>query len=281
MKKLVALLKQKRGQTVIILLLIMVVALTIGLTLASRAILEKKTSTSVEQSERAYAAAEAGVEEALSRDLPSLLGGGSTGQFGTGGEYSYTVTGADSPVYEPNKRVAQDDVIQLDLASYTGDGITICWVSNDAADQADPASLEITIIYGNAPGYGIEKWAYNATARTNGFTDASLSACSLSGVLTPQEHTFSHGITINPSSSPAFPASPKLVRIKPLYNGTYIVVASQPGGPALPAQVFTIRSEGTAGDVTRTVEVERSFATLPAIFDHVLFNGNTAQALGD
>src|SRR4030065_2004501 len=60
-------LKSSRGQILIIFLLILVVAAAIVLSVASRTVTEIRTTTTSDESNRAYFAAEAGVEEAIKR----------------------------------------------------------------------------------------------------------------------------------------------------------------------------------------------------------------------
>src|SRR3989344_3793955 len=58
---------RKSGQILILVLLIVVVALAVGLSVASRNLTNLKTATQTEQSQRAFTAAEGGVEDVLSR----------------------------------------------------------------------------------------------------------------------------------------------------------------------------------------------------------------------
>jgi len=56
----------KQGQILILVLLVVVVILAVGLSVASRNITNLRTSTQTEQSQRAFTAAEGGVEDVLS-----------------------------------------------------------------------------------------------------------------------------------------------------------------------------------------------------------------------
>ena len=55
----------ERGQALLIVLLVMTVALTVGLSVATRTIVNVRITTQEEQSQRAFSAAEAGIEETL------------------------------------------------------------------------------------------------------------------------------------------------------------------------------------------------------------------------
>src|SRR3989338_9342906 len=60
-------LKSPKGQILILFLLVLVVGLAIVLSVASRSITDIRTTTTSDESNRAYFAAEAGIEEALKR----------------------------------------------------------------------------------------------------------------------------------------------------------------------------------------------------------------------
>jgi Tfp pilus assembly protein PilX len=59
--------KNQRGQVLVVLLLVMLVGLTIGLAITQRTVTDVSTSTQVEQSSRAFSAAEAGIESGATR----------------------------------------------------------------------------------------------------------------------------------------------------------------------------------------------------------------------
>lgn len=63
---------KNRGQMILVILLVMAVGLTIGLSVASRSITDVNFSTKIEDSSRAFSAAESGIEEAL-RDRKSVV----------------------------------------------------------------------------------------------------------------------------------------------------------------------------------------------------------------
>lgn len=58
--------KNQKGQIILILVLVMTVALAIGIAVVQRSLSDISTSTKIEQSSRAFSAAEAGIEKALS-----------------------------------------------------------------------------------------------------------------------------------------------------------------------------------------------------------------------
>lgn len=63
--------KPQKGQVIVLLLLLMLVALSIGLALTQKSVTDVATSTQSEQSSRAFSAAEAGLEKALTGTVTS------------------------------------------------------------------------------------------------------------------------------------------------------------------------------------------------------------------
>src|SRR3989338_8894129 len=66
--------RNERGQVVLILVLVMTVALAIGISVIQRSLSDVSSSSKVEQSSRAFSAAEAGIEKAIQTGNP-IVGG--------------------------------------------------------------------------------------------------------------------------------------------------------------------------------------------------------------
>jgi len=288
----------RSGQALVFILLIVVVAVTIGLAVAARTITDVKLSTQTELSQRAFTAAEAGIEDALRRDLVGYSGcdndgsltplpdcpGLATAQFNV----NITPTGGGQ-VFQTETPVNKDDVIELNLdGSGVSLGLLIYWIKSGSTDElenplgiANPASIEISTIYQDAspPGnWFISKTAYNPSgtcatvARSNGFSSAP--GCGSFAVGT-KTYTSQSG-TLD-TCAPGF-CSRQRLRIKPLYNQASIAVTkSFAGPPDLPPQGYQIESTGTAGEVTRKIKVTKSLPYLGPLFDFVLYSGGSLQ----
>src|SRR5204863_1532604 len=63
--------EKMRGQVLLILLLVMTVGLAIGLSIIQRSLSDVSTASKIEQSSRAFSAAEAGIERALKGNCSS------------------------------------------------------------------------------------------------------------------------------------------------------------------------------------------------------------------
>ena len=75
--------KRQRGQTLLIVLLLLAVVLTIALSIASRSITDINVSIKEEEAARAFSAAEAGIEQAL-------IGGPVSGTLPNGATFNVT-----------------------------------------------------------------------------------------------------------------------------------------------------------------------------------------------
>ena len=258
--------KKKNGQILVLVLLVVVVALSIGLSVASRNITNLRISTQTEQSQRAFSAAEGGVEDVLSRlstiaSQPAVASSGGYTDEVQVGELKANVTVRAANVYEA--LISEGTVAQIDLAgppAATGN-IQIEWAkTSDEAESAEPASIEVTIVSGINPGPYTQKrlaLAGQGTGRVEeGFTGSN---CSLPGV-------FKCAKTITLESNPLF------LRVRPFWNRTTVKVASV--GGSLPVQTYDVTSTATTElGVTRRVQVNRTaLPQLPAAFDYVLFS---------
>ncbi|MCL5676241.1 MAG: hypothetical protein M1120_03915 [Patescibacteria group bacterium] len=295
--------KKQSGQALVIILLVLVVILTVGLALVSRTVGDIKLSSQTELSNRAFNAAEAGVEQ--------VLGGGSAGQatIGTGNTTaSYnvqsTTVGGSNAAFVLNKAVAKDDTQQVWLIGHKKDNtlgctdtdgsplycfnsnlITFYWgnpgqsASQTTGSNITPA-LEISIIYKDGSGYKIAKGVYDPSsvrASTNNFlTGVDTSG----GFVAPDNLQFKKAVDLSaaPFSISGIGSSTTLnaVRLRLLYNDVPQLLGAQPTNntDTFPVQGKLISSLGTAGNITRKVQVFESYPYLPGVFDYVLFNGS-------
>ena len=83
----------QKGQALLIVVLVMVVALTVTLSLVSRSVVDLKTSTDQADSQKALAAAEAGAEQAIKANAAVGLVGSNKSLDTT--NYNATVTQVD------------------------------------------------------------------------------------------------------------------------------------------------------------------------------------------
>lgn len=256
----------KQGQILIIVLLVVVVILAVGLSVASRNITNLRTSTQTEQSQRAFTAAEGGVEDVLSRI--STIPSGSNLAIDVGG-LTANVNVVGSPIYE--SPIGTDEVGQIKLEGFGGSQVKVEWAKNKNAELEIPvtgsASVEVSLIWGGPPDYDVERWFFPGTVarseETLGLNPAPSSDCPVPST------EFANCKIIDISGF----ATPQILRVKPFWVLTTARVSSPVAEP-LPTQQYEVKSTAaTEIGVTRSVEVVRSaLPHLPAVFDYALFS---------
>lgn len=278
--------KRQRGQVLVLILLIVLIGLTIGLSITSRTLQDLRSTSVTDQSSRAFSAAEAGIEEALKSGLSSGTGAFSDNKS----SFSYqavAVGGGTVPFLFPDK-IVKDNTQQIWLIEhdtsgnlvespiYNGGTINVCWGDSTAMNDSTPA-IEIGVVYKSGSSYGIAKGAYDpwSSRRSNngfGADDTGVNNCQ-KGLAFKKAVNF---------SSLGVPGGVILeaLRLRLLYNATPISLAVEPVGASLPSQgkVISSRGQSDAG-IIRKVEVYKSWPSMPALFDYVLFSGSTTNPL--
>lgn len=249
----------QQGQAGLVILLLTVVLLTLGISVASRSTTDVTISRQEEESNRVFNAAETGIEAALSQDLENI-------SYGPDGIF----TGSSSDVDDIaiNYQIERVNILEtrlfqgvsaqvdVDAAKAGGEGLEISW-----SKQYDcgAASLLVTIFSDNAGTVTARSLAYKpCSTPNNGFTHISAGGTG-----------FYREVTVPLQPDDVF------VRIKPLYNDTHILVEGVNWN--LPDQYYRVKSvaENQAGDEVRTVEVNRTKPVAPSVMDFVLFSGDT------
>lgn len=248
---------KQEGQALLVVVLVMIVALTVGLSLTSRSIINLRTSSEEADSQRALAAAEAGIERSIQTNtsLSSLFSENNT-------TYSTVVTEAKGPgtfFVNGGNLILQDDgadiwlVPHIDNAdgsstpNYTspwaGTSIDIYW--GTASNDCDNAAIEVSVILYDSnltPPYKLKRYAYDPCALrniSNNFKDT----ISLGPYLVEDKNLkYKASITI---------ASGLVARVVPIYASTLLAIKGN--GAGLPTQGFTNDATGTSGSGERQV----------------------------
>lgn len=286
----------KKGQIILVLILVMTVALAIGLSVIQKSLIDVSTSTKVEQSSRAFSAAEAGIERVLQRSgitniafpendsaakiadtglIPCIPG--STGCAQVAGTQQ-------APLEYPP--LSKEEIAQVWLADYTsttgsvppncGPNIKCHYIQN-ALDvywgnsKADRAALELTLIFYNGSKYTSRKWYldHQSASRNplNSFEQIPCNDTTLSAYLCRKTLQF----------SPQEATGAILVRARLLYNSASQPFAVQAVGNcgadcSLPPQARALESIGTSGETQRKVRVFQLNKVVPFWFDYAIFS---------
>ncbi len=260
------------GQIALIVLTVMAVALTLGLSMSRRSVTDVSISEKEQESAKAFSAAEAGIEEAL-RQLKQ-------------GETDVSIVGSDLGVEEVNVNITEvggnteyiypqdfvrsgesvvvwlrehndDGTINFD-AGYDSNEITVCW--------ANEAALEITYFYQDGGSYDIRRWASDPGDNGNNFDNAAGSACS----------DLAHSYEIS-----GLPGTPLFLVLKPFYNQTPLGVR----GDEFPSQGYEIYSTAeveptSEGEkISRRIRMFKSWDIIPNALFNVIFSGTGIQGI--
>ncbi len=286
-------LHQQSGQAILILLLVMTVALAIGLSVIQRSLTDVTTSTKVEQSSRAFSAAEAGIERALTSSDAYLSTDLNQVKFDDTKSNAFIFDSGLLPLpkqaleYPP---LAKEDIAHVWLADpftspvqsyYKKTSLEIYWGEQGIIDPNNRPAIEIAIIYSEGGAYKAKRFYLDPTssrANDNGFIDVS-SGCSnlLGGIDTSMgpDRKFYCKYTLQ-----SLPAELMILRARMLYNNTNQPFAVKPvcvSGDALiscslPPQARVITSIGLSGETERRVQLFKLEKVVPPYFDYSIFS---------
>lgn len=266
-----------RGQVLLITLLVLTVASTIALSLIGRATIDLSISNQLEESTRAFNAAEAGIESALKTGVGTQ--GAVTLSSGVTYDVSINDIGGASGVYQVGHKTSENTTETLWLVEHTADGsslietpfytdttLNFCWSQEVSPDPA-PA-IEITVLYKESTdaSYQVARvaWDPDAATRNNNFdnTGITTNGCGLGYYGKLLDFT-TLGIT------PTLDTILSL-RVKPYYSGATFAV-NPVGVSVIPKQGHLIQSVGATGTgVTRKVIVYQQYRAPLSVFDSVI-----------
>ena len=287
----------QKGQVLLIIVLVMIVALSIGLSVVTRSITNLQISSEEESSQRALSAAEAGIERALQSDQ-GISGAIPLDNNSQIDEVTLDTLSGHEFLVNNGNLVLKDDGADIWLSTYDEDNpanryqeplfdqpVSIYWGNpNDSCSDNSTAALEILLITKNGNGaaqiqhYPIDPCPSRAT--TNNFCEEndSSDACPRVDSHNPGRELggqrFSYSTTFSVDNG-------VMIRVVPLYAPSTIGVATLPaseGGRAFPSQGSVIESLGTSGNTQRKLSVYKGFSKIPTeFFPYVLFAPNRPQ----
>lgn len=262
---------KRSGQALLVIILVMVVALTVGLSVAVRTTSNLRTSSESESSERAFSAAEAGIEQSLITNSSV-----STTSLDNNTSYQTTVSSSDGTVFSLNNGsiVLKDEPVDVWLSTYpsfsspwTG-SLSINWGSG--SDVCSPqeatntqAALEVVVISGS-----------KANPKT---TTYHLDPCAARASSNNFEPVSTGGDTIGDKSYARKQIIPivsgLIVRIIPVYASSGIAVQKGAADPNLPSQGSLVTSTGSSDNTIRKIVSFRGNPKLPVeLFPFIFFS---------
>jgi hypothetical protein len=263
----------EKGQILIVAVLVIVIALTVGLSLIARTITNLRTSTEEAQSQKALAAAEAGIERALQNTQSGSIAGSQDNNAGyntvvtsIGGTSISIVLNGGSPV---SKNEGIDAWFEAHDAAGNPNGVftapsnlNLYWGSSSACNDAAIEVIVVTTNAGNAKTY---RFAYDpCSTRGNNFTTAPTVVAgnfpiTTNGVTT----TFASKVTIDTSAITNNVDKIIFMRLIPIYKDTILGISNN---IPLPLQGYLIDSAGTSGETKRMIKVFKGYPQTPLAY---------------
>ncbi len=216
---------KQSGQIAIVILLIMVVLLTVGLSLASRTTQEVFLSQQEAESTRVFNAAESGIENALSQDFSGISAETSLNNVDAENVSVVTII---TPQGVLETQVTEGSVVHLDLVGLAGGApINIEWSRQTGCDAS--ASLITSTYYDDAGTTKVVHEAFGPASPCSGSRNTDEFTQIAQGTGT-NGYTYSNTVNI--------PANSQYMRIMAVYDDTTIRVT----GAEASNQFFVIRA---------------------------------------
>jgi Tfp pilus assembly protein PilX len=275
------------GQALLIVLLAIAVVVVVASSAISRSISDISITTKEEESQRAFSAAEAGVEQALiagSQQAGSLESANYTASVTSYGVNSREfinpgeLTNGDAATVWLVSKDSNGNPSCSGLPCFSGNAIKVCW--GKAQTYSNPnliPAAEVSLYYTTSPfafqtaKRGFVAYDPNTARRTsNSYLSPDSGTCQIGN------QTFQYQKTITMQTDFGVPTladgDMQFLRVNIRYNTNEAhpvgVVAV---GDDLPSQGSKIQSTGTSGQATRRVEVYNLNPDFPPIFDTNMF----------
>lgn len=274
-------LNSQKGQVLLIVVLIMVVGITVGLSVASRSLTNLRNTTEEANSQRAFSAAEAGIEQAIHSGKVGTLIGGSAGgiqaldpanpNIAAIKQVTVTEIKGQQIILKGGSAVGQDDGTDLWISSYSNNpaqlvpnsnpiNVVVYWCERTDTTCTN-AAMEIIVVSGSRAQPITKRYAFDpidSRRGTNNFAP-TVSVGSSEQIA---------GKNFRYKTSPIAFTDGMFVRIIPLYADAKTAVWSS---VPLPVQGRLIDSTGISGDTVRKVTYFQGLPEFPAEFFYILF----------
>lgn len=246
------------GQIAIIILLIMVVLLTIGLSLATRTTQEVFLSQQEAESTRVFNAAESGVEDALSQDFSAITSIESLPDVNIADVDTDT---SITPLTDFETQITEGAAIELDLTGMNnGDDVTIKFAKASLSTSCDTSpALLISTYYQDGTA---TKAIHDAIGPGTCYNDHFEVAPAI-----PGPYRYKATVTLDNTGM-----TPLFMRVRAVYMDAPVSISG-----LNTSQFYVIRAEAQNenGDENRTIEVGRGISTAPSFMDYSLYSGGS------
>ncbi len=284
--------KKPTGEIALLILLMMAIGLTVGLSVVSRSVTDVSLSTRLDESSRAFSAAEAGIEEIFSQGLTAaspLLEGNigdsrykvETSSLGYGNSiftFPNAIKEADAQAIWLVEHL-DDDTLNLNSNYYNTNTIEICWNKVNASDPIPAIELMVLAKNQTTNAFKIVREAFDPdssriTTQQSNLSNPDTGSCSQRSTEFPYHKLIN--FTNLDSDVPIDVTSGDRViflKLRPIYTQAKIAVVPQ--STALPEQGKNITSTGQSGaGITRKWNVVQTYSAPIDLFDYAVWSGS-------
>lgn len=264
--------KSESGQILLVVVLIIIVSTTIGLSIASRTITSIRTSTEEAESQKALSAAEAGIERAIQGNTPIAVEGSNPSNNSS---YSTSFTQIQSSTFLVNggNLIPKDEGSDIWFAEHDSNGnpilatalspnfVFLYWGSSSEACGTSTAPAAIQAIVVTSDGEAVtHRFAYDPCNRGNNFAAPDTGSFNIGG------KTFMYATPQGGQNDLVSGGIKKIVfiRVIPIYKDAVVGVSTcnRAGNNCpspLPSQGYIITSTGTSGAANRKITVFKGY----------------------
>lgn len=250
----------------------MVVVLTVGLSVVSRSVVQTKTAKDEADSQKAFSAAEAGIEQVLKSG--NSISNQSLGNNASISNVSINAIQTAKFLVNNGAQISQDEGADIWLSTYptyanpwTG-RVRLYWGTSAACSEA---AIEAIIISSNAGAYTMTHYAFDpcanratASGGNNFSTPAGNSGATINGV------SLNYSFPIDVTNA-------VLIRVIPLYNSSIVGAAgftnnTETVTQTFPSQGQIITATGTSGSTQRAISYFQGYSQVPSELFYSLFS---------
>ncbi|MDO8497177.1 MAG: hypothetical protein Q7S61_01395 [bacterium] len=260
--------KSQKGQVLLIIVMLLATAITVVLSITFKATTDIQLSKLEEENQKALAAAEAGIEEALQKNVGETVAlGGLPGLSGFVGDATVT-TAVSNTFVSPLLQIDQQYTLYLsDYPNFTNplSGDTSIWYGSEGT-TCDSMAIEVTYIYLDTTSgtYKMKRYLADSGSKLGSGGTDKLSVTSINSALdTTTFQCKTQNLTVPTVGS----ESPTVLIVRTLFAATRLGFKREDVGNLKPqGKYVTSEAMNTNTRVTKKIQLFQSYPQLPMEF---------------
>ena len=248
------------GQIALVILLMVVVLLTVGLSLATRTTQDLFLAQQEADTSRVFNAAESGIEDALSQNFTAISGPQSGSLSLNDASVDYDIT----PSNQLETILTEGMTVQVELGGAVSGNLDVEW--SRTADCAQSASLLASVFSDDGGGMRVRHIAFGPD-RTSCPPDQGDNFTQVGDGTGSDGYRHLYQLSLTNDD--------QFVRITAVYDDTHVRVSDGSLVGTFPNQQYTINSTATndIGDEQRSIQVTRTLPRAASFMDYALYSG--------